>query len=312
MRFGVLALATPLTLCACSSSSSPATAPSPAVATINDRAITVADFKSRLAEQAPAIRVRYKTLDRRKEFLDNLVRFEVMLQEAQRRGLENDPEVRATLEKLLVQRLLRARQEEVEKGSAPSEAEVRKYYEEHLAEFVRPARVRVSHVFFASPKGDPKHAAARDEAAQLLADIKAKEAGSSTAAFAEAAALRSDDQSTKSLSGDLGYKTLEELTQTWTSPVATAAMALKSIGELSGPVETSKGFHLLKLTGRQEGMEQTLESVKPRIESRLTLEKRARALDDFAGELKAKATVKIDERLLEGIDVDNVGTAPSP
>ncbi len=281
------------------------------VAQVGDKAITAAEFENKIDEQPPLVRSRYKTLDRKKEFLDNLIRFEVLLQEARRRGLESDPEVKAMVEKVLVQRMMQVRQKEIEAAGALPESELRKFYDEHVSEFVRPARVRLSNIFLSAPRGDPNRAKVREEAEKLVADIKTKEAGPNRAAFAQSASSRSDDMTSKNAAGDLGFKTRDELKEAWGEAVANAAMSLKAIGELSAVVESDKGFHLLKLAGRQEGVEQPFEAVKARIESRLALERRSRALDDFVGDLKSKASVKIDEKALERVDVDS-GAVPSP
>src|SRR6266700_4286175 len=56
------------------------------VAKVDDNVITVGDVQERINKQAPFVRSRYTTLDKKKEFLDNLIRFEVMAAEAQKRG----------------------------------------------------------------------------------------------------------------------------------------------------------------------------------------------------------------------------------
>src|SRR4051812_48706102 len=63
--------------------------------------ITSDEFKARLDEQSPFIRARYTTVERKKEFLENLVRQEVLAAEAERQGLDKDPDVRATLRKIM-------------------------------------------------------------------------------------------------------------------------------------------------------------------------------------------------------------------
>src|SRR6266496_694185 len=78
----------------------------PPVARGSGFTITADEFKARIDEQSPFIRARYSTLDRKKEFLDNLVRQEVLAVEAERQGLDKDPEVRATLRKIMVQKLV--------------------------------------------------------------------------------------------------------------------------------------------------------------------------------------------------------------
>ena len=56
------------------------------VARIGGLEITLKEFERRLKEQAPYARARYASLERKKEFLDNLVRFEVLAAEAANKG----------------------------------------------------------------------------------------------------------------------------------------------------------------------------------------------------------------------------------
>ena len=63
----------------------------PVVATVGDDVITAEEFKKRLDETSPFLRARYNTVERKKEFLENLVRNELLAQEAQRRGLDKAP-----------------------------------------------------------------------------------------------------------------------------------------------------------------------------------------------------------------------------
>src|SRR5687767_5079713 len=63
------------------------------VAEIDDYKITVGDFQDRINKQSPYIRARYTSLERKKEYLDNLIRFEVLAKEARKRGLDQDAEV---------------------------------------------------------------------------------------------------------------------------------------------------------------------------------------------------------------------------
>jgi parvulin-like peptidyl-prolyl isomerase len=280
---------------------------SPVVATIGDRSITANDLKAKLEEQPPFVRARYATLEKKKEFLDNQIRFELLVQEARQRGLDKDPEVRATLEKVMVQKLLRTQQESA--AGAVSDEELRKYYDEHRDEFIKPERVRVSHVFFVSPKGDAKRNEAQAAATKLLAELKRQEPAALQAAFEQAARTRSEDGTTKGAGGDLGYRTREELSQVWGPVLAEAAFGLKTMGELTTVVTTEQGVHLVQLTGRQAGMNQDFDSVKSRIENRLLTERRARGLDDFIAGLRQKTAVEIKEDALDQLKVDEATQA---
>lgn len=270
--------------------------PEPVVATLGSTSITAVQYKARLDEQAPFVRSRYTTLERKKEFLDGLIQFEVLAQEAQRRGLDQDPEVREALRKLMVQRLIR---QETETQKPPSEAEVRQYYEAHRADYFRPEQVRLSHIFLAAPQGDARRAQVKAEALALLARARSQQATQPT--FEELARQRSDDAASKAQGGDLGPKTAEELTRDWGAPLARAAFALQSPQAVGPLVETDKGFHLLKLTLRQAGINYPLESVKDRIESRLQAERRTQALEALVKKLRDSAQVRVDEKVLDGI-----------
>jgi peptidyl-prolyl cis-trans isomerase C len=77
------------------------------VAKVGDRVITAGDFADRLAEQSPYLRARYTSPERRRELLDNMVRFELLALEAERQGYFDRPEVRRAENRVLVEALLR-------------------------------------------------------------------------------------------------------------------------------------------------------------------------------------------------------------
>src|SRR3954471_4812152 len=58
----------------------------PVVAKIGSETITAAEFKKRLDETSPFLRARYNTVERKKEFLESLIRNELLAQEAERQG----------------------------------------------------------------------------------------------------------------------------------------------------------------------------------------------------------------------------------
>ena len=79
------------------------------LAKVDDVTITVGEFQERINQQSPYVRARYTSMERKKEFLDNLVRFEVLAKEADRRGLTKDPEVVRTMKQVMIQKLLKDR-----------------------------------------------------------------------------------------------------------------------------------------------------------------------------------------------------------
>jgi peptidyl-prolyl cis-trans isomerase C len=80
--------------------------PSQVVAKVDDAVITVADVQERINKQSPFVRARYTTPEKKKEFLDSLVRFKVLANEAGRRGYDKDPEVIRVMEQQMISKFL--------------------------------------------------------------------------------------------------------------------------------------------------------------------------------------------------------------
>src|SRR5512141_2673814 len=219
----------------------------PAVASGKGITITADEFKARLDEQSPFIRARYSTLERKREFLDNLIRQELLAVEAERMGLDKDPDVRATIRKIMVQKLVQKRfQPDANPADVP-EADLAKYYEEHKTEYVRPRRVRVHAIVLNAAPGTPDRAKKLALAKKTLQQVKAEEK-KNPMAFAQEVAAVSEDQASKQLAGDLQFRAHDELEKICSKAVADAAFALKA-GEYSNVVERPTGFFLLRFTG---------------------------------------------------------------
>jgi peptidyl-prolyl cis-trans isomerase C len=277
----------------------------PAVATGSGITITADEFKARLDEQSPFIRARYSTLERKKEFLDNLVRFEVLAKEAERQGLDKDPEVQLTLRKIMVQKLVQKSFQDPGAKELP-EPELQKYYDEHKDEFNRPRKARLAAIILNAPAGSPDRAKKVATARKALAKVKAEEK-KNPAAFQQAVAEFTDDAASKGVSGDVGFKSAEELEKSFGKEVAQAAFALKA-GETSGLIEGAQGVYVLRLAGVQEELSRPFDSVKGQISQKLNREKRTKEFDDLVKKLREEAKVTVDEKALEAIAV----TAPPP
>jgi parvulin-like peptidyl-prolyl isomerase len=279
------------------------------VARVGDHRITVGEYQAKMEEQAPVIRARYTTLEKKKEFVDNLVRFELLNQEARRQGLEKDPAVKAILDKVLVQELIRRQMEAAAKATDIPEQDLKAYYQSHLEEFVRAERTRLGVIVLATSKTDSQAAKVRSDAAKLVAELRKAQPAASAGMFAEAARSRSSDTTTQAMGGDTGFRTREELAKQYGQPVADAAQALKTVGDVAGPVETDRGLVILRLAARQLGFDQSFDSVKPRIVSRLQLEKRSKVMDEYVASLRKSAKVEINEAVLDKVEVRPEGSS---
>jgi peptidyl-prolyl cis-trans isomerase C len=264
--------------------------------------VTAQELERRLREMSPALRERYQAPEARREYVESVARFELLVREALARGLHNDPEVVEGAKRALVNRLMREQLEEA--PVTVSDAEVAEAYARHQADFVRPAQVRLSHVFLAAPRGDAARvAAARTKAEAVLEKAKALPA-LDFGGFGALAREHSEEPRTQPLEGDLRFLSEEALARTYGPEVAEAARALPESGALSGVVQTEAGLHLLKLRGRQAALNLGLEEARPHLVARLTQEKRNRAWADFLAGLGQRMELSVDDEALRKVMVE--------
>jgi parvulin-like peptidyl-prolyl cis-trans isomerase-like protein len=292
---------------ACSPQKSPKKS-GPVVASGKGITITADEFKARLDEQSPFIRARYSSLDRKKEFLDNLIRFEVLAKEAERQGLDKDPDVQNTLKKIMVQKLVQKNfQDTTGTGDVP-DADVQKYFDDHKDEYNRPRRVRVAAAIWNAPQVSPDRAKKLAAAQKALAKLKIEEK-KNTLAFAQIVAEFSEDPATKAAQGDLQFKSYDELVKAYSKEVADAAFKLKA-GETSPVVQSPQGIYLLKYTGEQPELVRTVDQVKAQIASKLHREKKTKEFDEWLKKLRETAQVTTDDKALDAVEVAAAPATP--
>ncbi len=183
-----------------------------------------------------------------------------------------------------------------------SEADVRAFYEEHRAEF---EATRAQHVLV-EDKGLAQRLAARLQAASEA------EAGG---LFAKLAGKHSTDTGSARRGGDLGYQSAG----TFVAPFE-EALAELDVDEISDPVRTEFGWHVIRVTGRRLT---SLEEARPDIEEQLRGPAQDEAWNDFLDRLFEEADVEVnprygvfDEELRRVVDPDAddvpAGEAPAP
>jgi peptidyl-prolyl cis-trans isomerase C len=278
---------------------------SPVVAKVDDAVITVNDFQERINKQSPFVRARYTSNEKKKEFLDSLIRFEVMANEAERRGYDKDPEVLRVMKQQMISKFLQKDFESKLKVEDVPDADVEKYYTEHPAEFNQKDEVRVSEVVvkdkakadkaYSEAKALPKAAALPTPDAKQFKDIVAK---------------YSDDEDAKQRGGDLGF--FDKDTTRYPKPVVEAAFKLNEVGDVAAPIKTDKGFAVIRLAQKRPGFNRPLAEVKRQIQQRLFRDTRTKAMDNFVAELKKKSTIEINEANLSKVTIDTAGGAGGP
>jgi peptidyl-prolyl cis-trans isomerase C len=262
------------------------------LATIDDLIITLGELEERINRQSPYVRARYTSLEQKKEFLDNLIRFEVLAKEAYRRGLDKDAEVVRTMKQVMIQKLINQEFDSKVTPDSISDAELRAYYDANQTEYVKREEVRASAVILGN----------RAQAERVLAEARG-DAGKTNKGFRDLVEKYSSDEETKLRGGDLRYFTAESVEVP--SPVVKAAFALAQIGDLSDVIDAGGGkFYVVKQTNRRKGSTRSFDDAKPSIRNALFREKRTAAQKAFIEGLRAKSKIEIDEASLAKVRIE--------
>lgn len=264
---------------------------------IGDTTITVGDFADRLADQSPYLRARYNSPERRREFLDNLVRFELLAREAERRGLNKLDDVERTRKQMMIQEMMKREYEDRVRIEDITDAEISAYYEANRAEFHKPEQVRASDIMIRD----------RAKAQRILTQILAR--ADDVTFFRQMAEQNNEDPETRDRFGDLRFFSRPAERQpdepTIAPPVADAAFSITQIGGVHRQlVQTPEGFHIIKLTGRRAALDRTLDEARRPIQNKLWRERRERSIDDLVARLRRESHVETNLALLDQLHVD--------
>lgn len=166
--------------------------------------------------------------------------------------------------------------------SEVTEADISAYYQDNPGQFEQPEMVKASHILIKSEPNDTEamKQRARDEAESVLAELDAG------ADFAELAKVHSVCPSSER-GGDLGFFQRGQMVE----PFADAAFAME-VGETGGPVETQFGYHIIKVTDRQEARSIPLDEVKDQVRAMLEGQRQQEAMKTYTDQLRAAADIE--------------------
>lgn len=279
-RAGVLAVGCAIGLLGCGKENGTAKSQGPVVLKVNGWSYSAADLEKEIGQQlrqAPQMQPFFATKEGQKQFLDRVVRRELLLQEAEKRKLGEQPEVAEQVANLRRELMIRALvQDEIGNKVKVEEKDVDEYFKAHPEEFSGDT-VHLRHILVQT----------EEEAKEIQARLAKNES------FEELAKKNSRDSATAPKGGDLGDLSREQMLPDF----ARVAFDLKP-GEVSGPVKTPFGFHLIKLVERKKGKPLTFEQVKGQLQRRLLDERQSQRFQAWMKDLESGAKVTREEALL--------------
>lgn len=147
-------------------------------------------------------------------------------------------------------------QAQLANGIKPTEADLQAEYQQKIATFKQQETRKAQHILIAVSGKDPKaDAAAKAKAEDILKQLKAG------ADFAKLAEKYSDDPGSAKNGGDLGWISRGMMVK----PFEDALFDMKKIGEITGPVRTQYGYHIIKLDGIRAGETKPFSEVRAQL-----------------------------------------------
>jgi foldase protein PrsA len=151
-----------------------------------------------------------------------------------------------------------------------SDEDIKKYFEENQAQYDQPEQVRASHILVDT----------KEKAEEVLAKLN------QGAKFEDLAKEYSTDV-TKDNGGDLGYFGKGDMLPEFEK----AAFEMK-VGEVSSPVKSQFGYHIIKVTDHKAAKKATLAEYKDQIKSELVDQQVAQLANDYIKKLHDQADIK--------------------
>lgn len=277
------------------------------VAVVNSDLIMWSDVKRELAPERERIEKEYRgeELQRRLKVAESMamttmIERRLQLQEAKARGVDvNDQEVRQAVKQLIQQgekidekdpasskgvreqlTLLKVVDREVRSGVMVADPEMKRYYQEHRERFALPEEYTLSQILI-KPRASDDTADAKEKAREVMALLKQGESF-------EDLTLRFSDGPNASRGGRLGLVRQGELL-----PVIERGVANLVPGGISEVIESSEGFHIVRLEDKKPKQFRPYDEVKQEIQALVFQQKSEDMFQAWLADLKNKAYIEI-------------------
>jgi EpsD family peptidyl-prolyl cis-trans isomerase len=248
------------------------------LAKVGNVTITQADIEREIKNLPDFAQKIFEGSGGKERFLNELVKKELLYQEALKKGLDKNTEYLKKVEDFkkitLIGQLL---EKEIESKAKVTDQDVRDYYEKHKEDFAPVSQIRMSLILVKT----------EEEAEKILGRLNKGED------FARVAKKSSVDLNSAKNGGDLGYLSRGQMT----SELEAVAVRLKT-GEVSEPIKTQSGYQIIKVTDKKLGKVVEFERVRNFISQQLSAEKQKEVFDSYIESLKKSYKVDINKEAI--------------
>jgi len=249
------------------------------VLTIGERKITRAQFEALQTDAAPSA----TTPDKKRKLAEQYGELETMAQEARKRMLDQSPQAKQLISIQVDNVLANLLAKKIQDDAVFTDLDLRAYYNAHKDEYEEAKGSHILIRFKGSkvPLKPNEKDLTEPEALAKAQDIRSKLVAGTD--FATLAKTESDDAGSGTKGGDLGSFRRGQMVK----PFDEAAFTLP-IGQVSEPVRTDFGYHIIKISSRTS---KTFEEAKPDIEKQL----KPKMARDAVDKIKAQSPVTLNE-----------------
>lgn len=264
------------------------------VARVNDEKLSVAELERRIDELPEYARARYRTTGKRQEFVKSLVRFEVMADVAESRGLGDAPEVRDAMEASVQRELLESKLRESVSVDGISEEAVEERYEENRSSYRTPAKRRTAIIAAESKRRLESVRSSLVERDYASTREKVKR-------FRTTAARESVDPATNRKGGFVGW-VVEPESNDEHPALARAVFGSDQKGAITSPFEYEDRWAIAIWDKHRDAEVESLDVVARSIRRDLYEERRRQTRERLLDEWRSEAEVEVDEGLEDRLE----------
>lgn len=248
------------------------------LATVGKAKITTEDFQKKLND----VKKQASNPPTPDQYLEDLVRYEVGVQEAEKMKLANDPLVKERFKQVLYNSLLEKELGKRVEAIKINDSEMKSFYKKN-------PELHIAHILIDMKQNatPAERETTKKRAMEILDEVK-----KSKRPFEELVKLYSDDSQTKEAGGDIGFQSRVTLLPS----VYDVAVKMKE-GEVKGLIESRHGFHIIKLIDHRS---YDLAD-KQQIRAAIYDIKRAKLFNDYFEKAKKGYKIEINRDALKSV-----------